>query len=229
MKHTINSFSVMIVLFTIISCEYDNYDPPSAGIQGTVTDAITGESFQSEQPEGYRIRLIEQGYSDPVPIDFWGRADGTFGHSKLFPAEYEVIPIEGAFFSSDAIMVDVQHSETEVNFTVTPFLAITASADLTPDNDVVISYTISRDQAGDKIIQRHSLAAEQPAVSNNVFDHRVSQNLSGITDEDILNTQYSDTLTGLQPGQTYYVRAAARTDNFLGRYNYSEVFEIEIP
>jgi hypothetical protein len=228
-QNSINILFLIGVLLVLYSCEYDNYDSPSAGIQGTVIDAITGEPFQSEQPGGYRIRLIEQGYDDPVPIDFWGRADGTFEHSKLFPAHYQVVPIEGAFFPADTAVVEVHQTGKEVHFTVTPFLSISASAEHISDNRVVVHYTLTRDQAADKILYRQILASKYPAVSNNVFDHRIRTNLSEIPDEEVLNVQFTDTLEGLQSGQTYYIRASAQTDNFLGRDNYSEIFEIDIP
>ena len=220
---------MFLSFFLIVSCDFDNYDDPSVGIEGQITDIITGDLFQSEQPDGYRIRLIEQGYTDPVPIDFWGRADGTFENSKLFPARYKVVPVEGAFFPADTVEVDVQRGGTEVGFTVTPFLAISASAELIPDNRVVLTYSISRDRVGDKIVSVQSLASERPVVNTTVFDHRITRNLTDIDDEQILQTQFSDTLQNLQSGQTYYFRVAARTDNFLGRYNYSQSFEIDIP
>lgn len=216
-------------LLIVLSCDYDNYDAPSVGVTGSITDATTGELFQSEQPNGYRIRLLEEGYENPVPIDFWGRPDGTFEHSKLFSARYEIIPVEGAFFPVEAMEVDVQQTGTEVSFTVTPFLAISATAELISGNRVVLNYTISQDITGDKIILTQALASKIPTVNNTVFDHRITRDISVLDDEEILQTQFSDTLQGLESSQTYYIRAAARTDNFLGRYNYSQIFEVEIP
>lgn len=228
-KQKILMISIVTCLLMVFSCEYDNYDAPSVGIKGVIVEETRGESFQSEQPNGFKIRLLEEGYENPVPIDFWGRADGTFENSKLFPARYRVVPVDGAFFPADTVEVDVQRGGTEVGFTVTPFLAISASAELIPDNRVVLTYSISRDRVGDKIVSVQSLASERPVVNTTVFDHRITRNLTDIDDEQILQTQFSDTLQNLQSGQTYYFRVAARTDNFLGRYNYSQSFEIDIP
>ena len=62
-----------------------------------------------------------------------------------------------------------------------------------------------------------------------VFDSQKLTDLSGIDDEDILADSYSDEVTGLTSGQTYYVRIAARTRNTLNKYNYSEVFAVTVP
>jgi hypothetical protein len=221
----INIFIIIIVgiMITFGCSEIDNYKVPDSGIYGVVTDNITGEPIQTEQPNGFRIKMLEKDYENPIPIFFWGKEDGSFRNTKVFSGQYEIVPIEGAFFEPGSQTIDV-NGITEVNFTVTPFLGVSASV-RTEGNDIITNYTINRTQAGDKIITRMTIISENPRLNKNVFDEKVASSLSEISDETILATQFSDTIKGVDLNKTTYVRVGACTS--LGRYNYSEVFELE--
>jgi hypothetical protein len=221
-------YSFISIGLILSSCKQDNYPAPNAGIKGVITDAITNAPVQTEQPNGIKIRLIEERYGNNVtPIDFWGKADGSFENSNIFADKYKIIPIEGAFFPADTAEVNVNGLIT-VNFKVTPFLTITAS--VTPSaGSVTTSYKISRTKVGDKITTCKTLVSSYPAVSNVINEFNVSHDISGVTDQDILSNQYSDKITGLTSGNTYYVRVAGSTNNANNKYNYSEVFTVKIP
>jgi hypothetical protein len=224
----IMTYSIIGISLILSSCKQDNYPAPNAGIVGVITDAITNAPIQTEQPNGTKIRLIEERYGNKVtPIDFWGKADGSFENSNVFADKYKIIPIEGAFFPADTAEVTVNGLIT-VNFKVTPFLTITAS--VTPSTgSVTTSYKISRTKVGDKITTCKTLVSAYPAVSNVINEFNVSHDISGDTDLNILSNQYSDKITGLTSGNTYYVRVAASTNNANNKYNYSEVFTVKIP
>lgn len=220
-------FLVLVIAIFWGSCsEIDNYDDPDGTIHGTLTDAITGENFQSEQPDGFNIKLFEKGGEMNSPITFWGKPDGTFKNAWIFQNEYQVVPTEGAFFPVDTVVVQVGN-ETEVNFTVTPFLAVTNASVQASDGQVTASYEIARTEAADKIIERKTLVSEIPTVSDIIYDFKAETNLSEIPDEDILATEFTDEVS-VSSG-SYYVRVAVTTDNALKRYNYSKVFEVEVP
>ncbi|GAA4310441.1 DUF3823 domain-containing protein [Compostibacter hankyongensis] len=227
--HYRNVLLAISVLAAFASCtkNTDNYNPPDAGIHGAVVDAITGDSLQSEQPNGFRIRLIDEGYQDATPIDFWGMADGSFENSKVFSGTYKVVPIEGAFFPADTQEVAIK-GMVEVQFKVTPFLTITASA-AAEEGQIVTKYRISRDSVGDKITVCKSLVSTHPTISNSIFDKAVTHDLTGTDDNEILATEFTDTLPGLEGGKTYYVRIAAATNNALNKYNYSRIIKITLP
>jgi hypothetical protein len=216
----------IMVLFA--SCfEIDNYDEPNGAIYGELIDGVTSENFQSEQPNGFSIKLFEKGGEMNSPITFWGRPDGTFENAWVFQNEYKVVPTEGAFFPVDTVVVQVG-SQTEVNFMVTPFLAVTNVSVQPAAGKITASYQIARTVAADKIIERKLLVSEIPTVNNVVFDFKNETDLSGIPDETILATPFTDEITGLSPGK-YYVRVAVSTDNALKKYNYSNVFEVTVP
>src|ERR1035437_4760208 len=169
-------YSFISIGLILSSCKQDNYLAPNAGITGSITDAITNAPVQTEQRNGIKIRLIEERYGNNVtPIDFWGKADGSFENSNVFADKYKIIPIEGAFFPADTAEVNVNGLIT-VNFKVTPFLTITAS--VTPSTgSVTTSYKISRTKVGDKITTCKTLVSAYPAVSNVINEFNVSHDI----------------------------------------------------
>jgi hypothetical protein len=207
--------------------EIDNYGEPNGAIYGTLTDNITNEPLQSEQPNGFNIKLFEKGGQMNSPIIFSGKADGTYENAWIFQNEYKVIPTEGAFFPVDTVVVNVG-SRTEVNFTVIPFLAVVNASVQPSAGKITASYRIARSRVGDKIIERKTLVSKIPTVNNAIYNWKQDTNVSGIADEDLLGTQFTDEVTGLAAGK-YYVRIAVTTNNALKRYNYSEVFEVTVP
>lgn len=225
MKHLKIFFLFLVVLFN--SCDMgnqDNYDEPNGRIYGSITDNLTNEPFQSEQPNGCQVILEEVNAN--LPIKFWGKSDGTFENAWIFQNGYKV-SIEGAFFPADPIDITVGKN-TEVNFTVTPFIAITNASVQTSPGKVTVTYQIARSQVGDKISEIKTLVSDVPTVNNVVFVAKKETGVLELTDEDILATTFTDEITDLDPG-VYYVRVAARTNNALNRYNYSKVFTVTVP
>ena len=77
----------------------DNYPGPNATINGALVDSLTGEPFQSEQPNGFRMKWTELSYTggSVQPDYFWGMPDGKFNWNYAFGYEssrYEIVPIE---------------------------------------------------------------------------------------------------------------------------------------
>lgn len=221
----------IIFLLTIVilfaACEIDNYKEPNGGIYGKVIDNITNENLQSEMPGGFSIKLYEKGGLKNSPIIFYGKSDGTYENAWIFQNEYKVI-LDGAFFPVDTAVVIVG-KRTELNFTVTPFLVVTNVSVQTGLKEITASYEIVRSQVGDKILERKTLVSQVPTVNNMTFNFKKETNLSGIADDVILATKYTDVVTGLTSGKTYYVRICVRTNNALKWYNYSKVFTVTIP
>jgi len=209
----------------------DNYEGPTGTIFGKVIDSVTKQPIFTEQPNGILIRYIEQDYinSKVSPQSFFVKADGTFEKAGVFAATYKVLPVEGAFFpikDTSTITVD-DNGHTEVNFTVTPYLNLAASAKA-DGNNIVVTYNISRPRAADKIMERKALASVVPTVNNTTWFKNVTTGTNNVNDNVILSTTYSDTIKALPSGK-YYVRAAARTGNSYNKFNYSAIAEVTIP
>ena len=217
----------MVIGLLFTSCEQDNYVLPRGGIKGSVLDA-NNKTVQTEQPGGIKIRMTEEKYGKGVtPNDFWCKADGTFENDFVFEGKYKVIPVEGAFFPVDSVEVDI-NGVTNVDFKVVPFLTIDGSVTVNNGN-VIVTYKLSRTQVGGKITQAETLISSYPTVSNIINEKSITHDLSAINDVDVLKNQYTDTITGLTSGNTYYVRIAAIATNSYNKYNYSTIFIISIP
>lgn len=216
------------LIFFISSCKLDNYPAPNAGIKGAIIDSATGKQVPTEQPNGIDIRLLETKYgANATPTDFWCKPDGSFEDSNIFSGQYKVVPIQGAFFPADTALVNV-NGLTTVNFKVTPFLTITATITAVTGG-VNTTYTLARARVGDKINVAKTLVSAFPSVSNVINEFSSSHDLSGTPDATVLATSYSDSITGLTSGSSYYVRIGAETANANNKYNYSEVVKVTIP
>jgi len=222
------NIAIAIVLAFSSCSKIDNYNSPNGGIYGKLVDKITNDSLQAEQPGGFTIKLFEKGGKLNSPISFEGKPDGTFENAHIFRNEYKVLPTEGAFFTMDTVIVQVGQL-TEVNFEVIPFLAVTNVTVSPSAGKVTANYKIARSQVGDKIVERKTLVSRVPTVNNSVFDFKSETDLTGTDDVEILAAQYTDVVTGLTSGSTYYVRIAVRTNNALKKYNYSKVFKVTVP
>src|SRR5690606_8567145 len=223
-----NYIFFVCLLGIITACEIDNYDPPNGGIYGRLIDSLTQKNFQTQQPDGFNVRLYEKGWSTNNPLTISGKPDGTFENAYLFQNEYRVSISEGAFFPIDTMTVQVG-KRTELNVSVMPFLAL-VDVDVTPSaGKLSVSYRIIRDRAAGQILDRRTLVSEIPTVNNVVFDHQQVTDLSSVPDEDILSSAFTDEISGLASGKTYYVRVASRIQSASGRYNYSEAVKVTLP
>ncbi|MDR1982141.1 MAG: DUF3823 domain-containing protein [Tannerellaceae bacterium] len=224
-------YLIVCLLFGLFaSCDkLDTYDEPKETLTGAVIDITTNKPIQTEQPNGYRLRLMELSWSDnPIPLYFWGKADGTFNNSKVFAGEYEITPVEGAFFSPAPQTVKIKGT-VNVEFKVTPYLSVHADQITLANDQLLVKYRILRTQEGDKIYDSRVFVSTNPNVGFNVLIGSLSplRDLRSIDDQTILQTTFEEQITGLEKGKTYYVRIGARTNNPSLRYNFSETTKIE--
>lgn len=213
----------------LMACDpIDNMDGPDATISGSVIDETTNKPLITEQPNGFRIKMVETSWStSATPEYFWGKADGTFKNTKIFSATYDVQPVEGAFFPIDPVSVQVNKS-ANIDFKVTPYLSIHVSRIELVNDAIKVEWTISRTKAGPKIIDTRIFVSNNPNVGTNIFTTNLSPmiDLNAVTDEVALSSTYKQTITGLTKGKTYYVRVGARTNNSSKRYNFVPAVEL---
>ncbi|SHF80435.1 Protein of unknown function [Mariniphaga anaerophila] len=221
---------ILGLLILLTACQVDNYDEPNHTLTGTLKVKGSDENFVSEQPNAYRIKLLETSWSDnPEPQYFWGKADGTFRNTRLFAATYKVQPVEGAFFPVDAVETEIKGTKN-IDFTVIPYLEF-ENVDITKSgNSLNVSYRLKRQQAGDKIIDTRVFISKNPSVGNNVFSSEISPmvDLQNISDEEILQTTFNESISNFESNSIYYVRIGARTDNAQKRYNFTKIVKIEM-
>lgn len=212
--------------FALLGCsETDNYSGPDASISGTVTDIITGQPLRTQQPEGFRIRMMELKYTSPVPYYFWGKADGIFQNTLVFSGEYNIDPYDGPFYAvaPDKVMVA---GTVKIDFDVTPYLVISATA-IASGTSINFTYTIVKGNPSDALAilkQIQLLVSNQKIVNNYIYTKRTSINVTDASQ--YIGIEKTGTVTGLTAGK-YYVRVGAIT-TLSTRFNYSDTFEITI-
>lgn len=237
---------LLTLLTTLLSAcfELDNYDAPNAGINGSLTDSETGEAIYTEQPDGYRIKLLDMGYKDPTPLYFWGKADGTFRNVALFGGTYKVTPIDGPFFPVSEEEVKLK-GITDHNFKVIPYLKI-KKIDVIPGEagKVTVKFSLKRSATPSGMAVEEKTIAEAWVLCNTIpvvsyynggynANLSVKEDLGSISDETIESADRQITLDKLESGVKYYLRLAALSscsyNSTLKRYNYSEIFEFVAP
>lgn len=222
----------LCMLFGLISCEseMDNYSEPKETLTGKVIDAATGQPILTEQPNGFQIRYKEVGYSADAPDRYiWGKADGTFQHTKLFANQYEITPVNGPFVQPETKVIDIK-GVTELDFTVTPYLNISEFTTSLTGGVLTVNFTINRPDVVTSKLNYAFIAIDwNPNVGNAVSKIKETINYSETDDSDILGKPQSIQidLKSLEKGYTYYVRMGACTNANTSRYNYSTVMEFE--
>jgi hypothetical protein len=224
-------FCLMLGLVLLYSCELDNYDPPTMTIEGKVVDEVTGENLYTQQPNGIKIRLLEEGFTTPTPFDFWAMSDGTFRNTKVFAAKYKVLTLEGPFEDSsvEQLDVDVTSSNQTIEFRVVPYVRLKNVTITVSGTTCKATYNIERTTSA-KLPKSSLLMIHQSTIlhiTTTGLKKSAVNNLSPWTPVLAAKT-FEDQITGLTSG-TYYARVGVLTDNTLGRYTYSPIVQIVIP
>lgn len=243
-------FLCMIILTGISCTKIDNYPAPSATIQGSVFDAVTDSTVQTEfGGGGTRVKLLETSYSsDPTPEYFQCMQNGAFHDDKIFAATYNV-SVEGAFVpviqtnDTGKVLIDsskniVLKNTATVNFWVQPFLRIewVGQPVFNPDSTVTVKVRITRGTdnpayQGD-VTDINLYVSNTANDGNNNYDPRYSNlhSYSGTSGNSLLDQVITITTTGgALPPQDIYFRVGARIASGLKRYNYNAAESIQYP
>lgn len=223
--------SAIIGLCVLYSCKLDNYALPDKTLEGVVVDQLTGENIQTRQPNGIKIRLMEAGFTNPQPYDFWAKSDGTFRNTKLFASKYSVTVMEGAFEDSSVQPVNIDLSQDQtIKFAVEPFVRLKNVNITVSAGTITATYNISRSTSTRKFVKSmlicHTSVILHEATTGVIKS--AENNLKTMTDPQIISATFTDKVTGLSAG-TYYARVAVIAENSLNRYNYSPIIKLVVP
>jgi hypothetical protein len=252
MKKIFYMIAICIVAVAGSSCsKLDNYPDPTETLNGSVIDAGTNKTLQTENGGGgTRIKLLEISWSDnPTPFYISSMQDGTFNYTKLFAGK-NVISAEGAFVplvqtdASGATIVDKSQTvdikgTTNVNFSVDPFLRIEWIGEpiLNQDGTITASFKFTRGTTDPNFQQDitdvHLFVNSNKFVGNNNFDNRYSPQIDYNGSD--ANAQVGQTITLTTKGgplptkREYFLRVGARTNYGLKYYNYTDVKTVTVP
>ncbi len=222
--------SVIIGVISFHSCKIDNYPLPERILDGVVVDKVTGENIQTRQPDGIKIRLIEEGFTNPQPYDFWVKSDGSFRNSRLFAGKYSVVAMEGAFEDSSVEPVNIDLSQNQtITFAVEPYVRLKNVNISVTGGTITAIYNIelttsTKDLVKSMLICDPSVILHETTVG---VKKSTENNLLTMTDPQITSTTFVDQITGLTSG-TYYARVAVLAENSLNRYNYSAIIKLVV-
>jgi|SRR5665647_161518 len=223
--------NLILGAFFLYSCKLDNYSVPDMTLDGSVVDKVTGENIQTRQPDGIKIRLVEQGYSNPQPYDFWTKSDGSFRNTRLFAGKYKVIAMEGAFEMSgvDTLNVDLSQNQT-IKFQVEPFVRLKNVTVAFTGAKIRATYNIEQTTSTKKLVKSMLICHTSLILheSTDGVKKSTENDLSIMTSAVISSTSFVDEIAGLTAG-TYYARVAILAENSLNRFNYSPIIKIVIP
>lgn len=229
-------FSIML-----ISCEKDNYAAPDAVIAGSILTPA-GVGLEMEQGAGSaRLKLEELSWSDsPAPLNLNFKQDGSYINYKIFPGQYRVTPIEGAFFPlsvEQAKQVDLKGNETTtVDFNVVPYLNVEWIDDpqVTADKKISASFRFARNAAPTGQTQPPPLdyqlfISTTQYVGNNNYDNT---RVGGVVPATVEMEGQQLTIVSSAPmkyATRYYVRIGVRVNDSYKKYNYTTVKTVDVP
>lgn len=222
--------SLITGMIFVYSCELDNYSLPDKILEGSVVDQVTGENIQTRQPDGIKIRLLEEGFENPQPYDFWTKSDGTFRDTRLFAGKYSVVVMEGAFEDSSVETVNIDLNQNQIiKFQVEPYVRLKNVNISVTGGTITAIYNIELTTSTKDLVK--SMLICDPSVilheTTTGVKMSIENNLLTLTDPQITSTTFVDKITGLTTG-TYYARVAVLAENSLNRYNYSSIIKLVV-
>jgi hypothetical protein len=198
----------VIGVFSLTSCELDNYDAPSKQLSGRIV--YNGQPINVEKGQ-VRIQLWESGWQLKTPIDVAVEPDGSFS-AMLFNGDYKmVIPKgQGPFLSntnsetqSDTIVVTLRGSKT-MDIEVTPYYMLQNASYNVAGNQLAASFSIEKiiNDSNTKDIEYARLFINKSRfVSNGTNIQNATIGGGDITD--LNDVDLSLTIPAMVPAQTY--------------------------
>lgn len=219
------------------SCEIDNYDAPSASIEGILTDA-NGVGLQLEQgSSSARIKMQELSWNiTPTPFYLNFKIDGTYTNSKVFPGKYAMTPVDGAFYPVIADTLQVGSGTTH-NFIVTPYLNVNWVGEpiVAADKKITVKFKFMRNASPvvgvvmPALLDYQLFISTTKFVGNNNFDATAVGAVVTATNAMEGVEQTITTKIGMKYSTTYYVRVGVRVSDSFKKYNYTDIKTVVIP
>ena len=215
MKNLIYS---IFIIFSIVSCSIDNYEAPNATLSGKVVDSETGEMIQNGGPNGGTVIQLYEGNS-LQPILSNSYPDGHFTNAALFPGNYKLVAVGAFEMVQDTVNVKLSEN-TEVEIEVIPNVRLSAAITGSDATTATVKVNYSKVHADQTLEQ---IAVVWSTIDNpNLYTFfGGDQIIENVGADDLTSGEKTFTITGLESGTTYYVRAGARTDAPGNYYNYS--------
>lgn len=243
MKKLLYILFLSIVVSLNYSCEKDNYDEPTATIQGQIYDH-NGKPLQLEQGKGsMTIKMEELSWKtgdeevSVAPMYLNMKQNGSYINTKWFAGEYKMTPTEGAFYpyNEEGEVVNIKGTTTK-DFTVVPYLDVEWVKEpyVTSNNFIEASVKFKRNTLDGATMPDLNNAlfciAMTEYVGNNNYDSQLIGGTVKITN-DMENTtiEFRTTRAVKYTNMSYYVRVGICCSDAYKRYNYTDIKVVEVP
>lgn len=169
-------FIAACLCFLFASCEYDNYDAPSAKLSGRV---VYEGNPVGVRTNGTQLELWQDGYALYTKIPVYIAQDGTFSAS-LFNGSYKLVRLAGAPWENqtgDTLRIEVK-GNTVVDVPVKPYFIIkNESYQKGAGNAISVKFTI------EKVVESAEVVSVNFYLGKGILtDHNKNEN--GAKDED---------------------------------------------
>jgi hypothetical protein len=152
MKREILYTLIFALAIFVTGCKYDNYDPPTSMLTGTVNYQGAPVGVKSG---GNQLELWQYGFKLRSKIAVYIDQDGTYS-ARLFDGNYKLVRLKGAPWTDQTDSIDVAvKGNTVVDVPVTPYFNITAPAFSFADSTITASGLVTK--IGTKNIERVTL------------------------------------------------------------------------
>jgi hypothetical protein len=181
-----------------------------------------------------QIKLQEIGWTTPQTIP--SKFDGTFEDTKLFKANYKVIPIGGAFWPVyDTLTIKIDNG-TKHDFVVTPYIVIKNFTSTLTGTTLTLKFDIDAPiVAGMPTIKDAQPYVNTTKLVGTGASIRDFSDVNAVTiNKDFIDMSAADksmtlTVPNLIPGRTFFVRVGVRLSDSFNSSNFSEIVQVDVP
>lgn len=217
---------LLTVLTLMAGCTIDNYSKPDITLSGKIVDSQTGELVPSSGANAGTIVKLYEGNA-VQPLFYNTNPDGTFENTRVFPATYR-IAAEGAFDMAEDTMLEKITQNAQIEIKVIPNVRIKLTLTKTADTTAELKVEYEKVNASQQMIKLGVVWSTYENPNATVFPEG-NIILDDVSSEQLTKGNRTYSITNLKPGETYYVRALAQTNNAGAYYNYSASIEIKTP
>lgn len=209
-------------MLLVYGCSIDNYTAPNATLSGKVIDSVTAEMVENGGANAGTIIQVYEGNSRQ-PILCNSFSDGRFANATFFNGSYKVMAVGAFKMATDTINVSV-NGNTEIEIKVIPNVRLKTT--LINRNASTATIKVDYEKIhNDQIISQLCIIWSTIPNPNMFTFSGGGQQTEEVISQNLITGEMTFTITGLNAGQKYHIRAAARTNAAGGYYNYSKPIE----
>ena len=216
-----------VLIFT--SCELDNFEGPSAELNGSILDERTGAFVEQDIIRGCVIELREHGY-DPVGVqELILKNDGTYRNSRLFAATYEMRLVKTNFVPMDSFDIEIKGVTTK-DFNVTPYIRINSAVITRSGTKIIANFKVEQYSDTVNVSKIGLYAHRDPAVGDPMQFAKTELTINGVVNPDDEYVLEIDTKKDIDfvDGGSFFFRIGALIDLPEARLNYVPAVRVEL-